>query len=99
MGVEFARPIPRPTAPPGKTPGVAILSIGAAMTAKLRLSVFAFVVLALFPVLAGAATSEFRVLLDVDNNTATGCVVGGMSGVDQILVTHLETTEGTAEVT
>jgi VCBS repeat-containing protein len=45
------------------------------------------------------ATTDFRVLLDVDDNAATGCSVAGMSGVDQILLTRVETTATTASVT
>ena len=41
---------------------------------------------------AMAATTEFRVLFDVDNDSDTGCTVNDMDGVEQVLVT--ETTEG-----
>jgi hypothetical protein len=51
------------------------------------------------PLFASAATSEVRVLFDVDNNAATGCTVGGMTGVDQVLVTRVVDGEATANVT
>src|SRR5687768_15811579 len=68
------------------------------MTAKLRLYV-SFCLLALFPVLAGAATIEFRTLIDADNNAATGCATGGMTGVDHVVVTQVKTdaTSGAVE--
>jgi VCBS repeat-containing protein len=53
----------------------------------------------LVPVVAGAATTDFRVLFDVDNDVATGCTVAGMAGVDQVLTTRLNTTETAASVT
>lgn len=37
--------------------------------------------------IAGAATTEFRVFFDTDHNSTTGCTVGGMSGVEQVLTT------------
>jgi hypothetical protein len=48
---------------------------------------------------AQAATASFRVLMDTDNSTATGCTVSGMDGVDQILVTTVEIGATTAAVT
>ncbi|HEX8616213.1 MAG TPA: Ig-like domain-containing protein, partial [Thermoanaerobaculia bacterium] len=50
-------------------------------------------------VVAQAATPEFRVLLDVDNDTASGCTISGMAGVDQIFTTYVLTTDSTATVT
>ncbi|HYR29787.1 MAG TPA: Ig-like domain-containing protein, partial [Thermoanaerobaculia bacterium] len=54
---------------------------------------FAVVLAALFllPIVASAATIEFRVLIDSDNNASTGCAVGGMSGVEHVLVTLVKT--------
>jgi hypothetical protein len=48
---------------------------------------------------AQAATASFRVLMDTDNSTATGCTVSGMDGVDQVLVTTVEIGATTAAVT
>ncbi|HKR63846.1 MAG TPA: Ig-like domain-containing protein, partial [Thermoanaerobaculia bacterium] len=69
------------------------------MIASRRFSLLAVVVVALFPLFASAATSEVRVLFDVDNNVATGCTVGGMSGVDQVLVTQVSDSDTAANVT
>src|SRR5687768_15774984 len=91
-GVKFTGPISASNCErPGKTPGVAILSIGVAMTANRRLLVSSFLFLALFPVLASAATIEFRTLIDVDNNGATGCSTAGMTGVEHVVVTVVKT--------
>src|SRR5687767_8706917 len=53
----------------------------------------------LFPVLASAATADFRILIDVDNNAATGCAQSGMQGIEQTLVLRVVTTETEAQVT
>src|SRR5688500_3677072 len=68
------------------------------MTAKHRLQLFLVCIFALFPVLAGAATIEFRTLIDVDNNASTGCAVGGMTGVEHVVVTVVETDATTGKV-
>ncbi|MEO8381418.1 MAG: Ig-like domain-containing protein, partial [Acidobacteriota bacterium] len=39
--------------------------------------------------LAGAATTQFRVFFDTDRNSTTGCTVGGMTGVEQVLTTQV----------
>ncbi len=69
------------------------------MTANRRLLVSSFLFFALFPVLAGAATIEFRTLIDVDNNGATGCATGGLTGVEHVVVTVVKTdaTSGAVE--
>ena len=46
-----------------------------------------------------AAPATFRVLMDTDNSSATGCTVSGMDGVDQILVTTVEIGATSAAVT
>ena len=60
-------------------------------------------VFAFFPVLTQAATTEFRVLLDTDMSAATGCSVttpaGPFVGVDQILVTTVDSTASGSTVT
>ena len=56
------------------------------------------IALVLLPVTAIAATTEFRVLIDSDNNTATGCTLGGMSGVEHVLVTLVRTDATSGEV-
>jgi len=40
--------------------------------------------------IAGAATTEFRVFFDTDRDSTTGCNVGGMLGVEQVLTTRVE---------
>ena len=69
------------------------------MIATRRFSILAVLFLVLVPTVAHAATHEFQVLIDSDNNAATGCATGGMSGVDQILVTIVRTdaTSGAVE--
>ncbi|HUP63462.1 MAG TPA: putative Ig domain-containing protein [Thermoanaerobaculia bacterium] len=52
-----------------------------------------------FPSQASAVTIDFRVLIDSDNDATTGCNVSGMSGVEHILVTRVETTDTSASVT
>ncbi|HEU4889478.1 MAG TPA: Ig-like domain-containing protein, partial [Thermoanaerobaculia bacterium] len=52
-----------------------------------------------FPLIASAATTDFRVLFDVDHDVATGCTVSTMPGVDQVFTTRVETTASTATVT
>ncbi|HEX8029463.1 MAG TPA: hypothetical protein VF491_13410 [Vicinamibacterales bacterium] len=69
-----------------------------AMTARRVRFSFLLAVLVLVPCFASAATSEFRVLFDADNNPATGCTVGTMSGVDQVFVTQATNEEATAAV-
>jgi Putative Ig domain/Bacterial Ig domain len=51
------------------------------------------------PITARAATTDFRVLFDRDNDAATGCTVAGMTGVDQIFLTRVEVGESAANVT
>ena len=62
-----------------------------------RIALWTCIALPLLAATAGAA--EYRVLLDLDNNPATGCdvatVEGTFAGVEQILVT---TTAGTVVV-
>jgi VCBS repeat-containing protein len=53
----------------------------------------------LLSVPAQAATTELRVLFDVDNNPATGCVIGNMPGVEMVLVTVVNFTESSGTVT
>ncbi len=48
---------------------------------------------------AGAGTTEFRVFFDTDRNAGTGCTVGGMNGVEQVLVTQVTESGGSARVT
>src|SRR3954452_8715601 len=64
------------------------------------LSIFVFLFL---PLSGYSATTEFRVLLDTDNSTATGCSVttpgGPFTGVDQVLVTTVDVTNTGATVT
>jgi hypothetical protein len=65
---------------------------------RLVRALFTLLLLIVVPSFASAATTEFRVLFDVDNDDATGCTVNGMDGVDQVLVTQV--TDGTpAQVT
>jgi len=52
----------------------------------------AVLLLTAIPSIASAATTEFRVLFDVDNDASTGCTVSGLDGVEQVLVTQV--TEG-----
>src|SRR5688500_8099985 len=52
-----------------------------------------------FPLFASAATTDFRILFDVDHDTATGCTVSTMPGVDQVFTTRVDTTATTAAVT
>src|SRR3954454_2935191 len=63
-----------------------------------------FVFLCAFvPLSSFAATTEFRVLLDTDNNASTGCSVavpgGSFAGVDQVLITTVDSTATGATVT
>ncbi|HEX2836410.1 MAG TPA: cadherin domain-containing protein [Thermoanaerobaculia bacterium] len=60
---------------------------------------FTLAVLVLLPCFASAATSEFRVLFDVDHDPSTGCTVGTMNGVDQIFVIQTTNDDTTARVT
>jgi VCBS repeat-containing protein len=55
--------------------------------------------LLVIPSVAHAANSEFRVLLDVDHDVASGCTISGMPGVDQVFTTRVTTTETAASVT
>ncbi|HEX6095152.1 MAG TPA: cadherin domain-containing protein [Thermoanaerobaculia bacterium] len=59
---------------------------------RLVRAVVAVLLLTALPSFASAATTEFRVLFDADNDPTTGCTVNGMDGVDQVLVTQV--TEG-----
>jgi VCBS repeat-containing protein len=68
------------------------------MTATRRVHIFAVLLLAFVPVLASAATHEFRVLIDADNNSATGCALSGMNGVDHVVVTLVRTEGATGAV-
>jgi hypothetical protein len=52
-----------------------------------------------FPLIASAATTDFRILFDVDHDIATGCTVSTMPGVDQVFTTRVDTTASTAGVT
>jgi trimeric autotransporter adhesin len=65
---------------------------------KSRFALFLCLFFAL-PAVLSAAAIDFQVLLDVDNNAATGCSVSGMSGVDQVITTAVTTTESTGSVT
>ena len=47
---------------------------------------------------AGAAVTDFRVLIDSDHSDATGCTVNGMAGVDHVFTTEVDVTETTANV-
>jgi VCBS repeat-containing protein len=58
-----------------------------------------FGLLFVLPGVAQAANSEFRVLLDVDHDAASGCTISGMAGVDQIFTTRVTTTDTAASVT
>ncbi len=69
------------------------------MNASRRFSLLIVAAALICPLFASAATSEVRVLIDVDNNVATGCVVGGMTGVDQVLVTQVADSPTGASVT
>jgi hypothetical protein len=51
-----------------------------------------------FPLIASAATTDFRILFDVDHDIATGCTVSTMPGVDQVFTTRVETTGSTGVV-
>lgn len=61
------------------------------------------ILLCLAAVNASAITSEYRILLDLDNNPATGCTVatvdGNFTGVEQVLITTVDTVGMTATVT
>ncbi|MGZ5433727.1 MAG: tandem-95 repeat protein, partial [Thermoanaerobaculia bacterium] len=61
--------------------------------------ILAFLLLSVVPSFASAATTEFRVLFDVDNDDTTGCTVNGMDGVDQVLVTQVTDDDSSARVT
>ncbi|HLX10432.1 MAG TPA: Ig-like domain-containing protein, partial [Thermoanaerobaculia bacterium] len=54
------------------------------------------------PAQAATATSQFKVLLDLDNNPSTGCTVatadGPFKGVEQILVTTVDLTQSPPKV-
>ena len=72
---------------------------------KLNFARIAFAVLALtvaFGAPASAATSRFQILLNLDNNITTGCNVttltGMFPGVEQILITTVDTTGSSAQV-
>ena len=61
--------------------------------------VFAFLLLLSLPSIALAATTEFRVLFDLDDDETTGCTVNGMDGVEQVLVTEVTDADGAGRVT
>ncbi|HEX8169718.1 MAG TPA: Ig-like domain-containing protein [Thermoanaerobaculia bacterium] len=65
----------------------------------LRCRFLTYIILAFITASAQAATLDYRVLIDSDNDVASGCVVNGMAGVDQIFVTRVSTTDTTAAVT
>src|SRR2546430_3806312 len=51
-------------------------------------------------VIASAATTEFRVLIDADNSSATGCPVAATAsviepGIEHVLITTVDTTTNT----
>src|SRR6476469_2754631 len=46
----------------------------------------------LFSSVAGAATIDYRILIDRDNSASTGCAVNGMPGVERVLTTTVDTT-------
>ena len=58
---------------------------------------------AFLPLSSFAATTEFRVLLDTDNNASTGCSVavsgGSFAGVEQVLITTVDSTSTGSTVT
>ncbi|HYK00720.1 MAG TPA: Ig-like domain-containing protein, partial [Thermoanaerobaculia bacterium] len=58
-----------------------------------------FGLLFVLPGVAQAANSEFRVLLDVDHDAASGCTISGMPGVDQVFTTRVTATDTDASVT
>jgi hypothetical protein len=66
---------------------------------------FAFVLMTLgLAPAASAATSQFQILLDLDSDPGTGCSAPSIppiqrSGIEQILITTVETTGSTASVT
>src|SRR5256885_16434533 len=72
-----------------------------------RRFLLAFAALMLTPLLASGApvSMDFKVLIDADNNEATGCTVvttaGLMKGVDHVLTTSVsfDSTAGTAAAT
>jgi len=66
---------------------------------KCRRFALSAVLAVVFPIMAIAGTTEFRVLFDADNDLATGCTVGGMAGVEQVLVTKVTDSETSASVT
>lgn len=65
----------------------------------LRVRLLSVVVVLLSASFAGAATTELRVFFDSDHNALTGCTVGGMSGVEQVLVTQVTDSGSSARVT
>jgi hypothetical protein len=68
-------------------------------SSRLIRAVVAVLLLLALPSFAAAATTEFRVLFDADNDPATGCTVNGMDGVDHVLVTRVTDDAGAARVT
>jgi hypothetical protein len=55
------------------------------------------------PAFAASTTSRYQVVLDTDNNPATGCFVDAgsarFSGAEQVLTTTVVTTDTSASVT
>jgi VCBS repeat-containing protein len=72
------------------------------MRSNLRRTLMAALLL-LSPLSVFAATSDFKVLLDTDNSSATGCIVatpgGTFNGMDVVLTTTVNTTASSASVT
>ncbi len=54
-------------------------------------SVFAGAFVCLGVLSSASATTDFRILVDLDNNSSTGCAVNGMNGVERVLSTTLDT--------
>lgn len=68
------------------------------MPARMLCSTALFTVLLCVPLLASAAPTEYRVLFDVDADAATGCLVDGVAGIDQLLATEVSSDDSTAAV-
>jgi VCBS repeat-containing protein len=95
--------IPKNTRHPRAATHTVFMKGARMFTFSRQLRVAAFVVGCLFPVAGFAINSEYRVLIDADNATTTGCTVtaGGvsMAGVEQVLVTSVSSNETTGTVT
>src|SRR6266516_382016 len=46
-----------------------------------------------------SATTDFRILADLDNNASTGCSVNGMAGVERVLTTTYDSSGSSPRVT